>query len=115
MGIPIGKLALYVAAAGFMPWRTLPITVDMGTNNEALRNSENYIGDRSERPNDETFYHVMEELVSAIKWRWPNVLIQFEDFSNEHAFGLLDKYRDCVVKRRGIFLKPILPEMYYFH
>ncbi|CAD7924671.1 unnamed protein product [Amoebophrya sp. A120] len=94
MGIPIGKLALYVAAAGFLPWRTLPITVDLGTNNQKFLDSETYIGLKSQRPNDEEFYSIMDDLIQAIKWRWPDVLIQFEDFSNEHAFGLLDKYRD---------------------
>jgi len=92
MGIPIGKLALYVAAAGFMPWRALPITVDMGTNTESIRNNPTYVGIKSERPNDEDFYAIMGEIIEAIRWRWPMALIQFEDFSNEHAFGLLDQY-----------------------
>jgi len=97
MGIPIGKLALYVAAAGFQPWRTLPITIDMGTNNPKLKEDPSYIGDKSDRPDDETFYRVMDEAIQAIKWRWPSVLIQFEDFSSEHAFGLLDKYKEEIL------------------
>eukprot|EP00397_Hematodinium_sp_SG-2012_P014105 GEMP01014335.1.p1 GENE.GEMP01014335.1~~GEMP01014335.1.p1 ORF type:complete len:633 (+),score=118.52 GEMP01014335.1:82-1899(+) len=92
MGIPIGKLALYVAAAGFMPWRTLPVMVDLGTNNEAYRNSPTYVGSPTPRPNDEDFYTIMQEIIEAIKWRWPSVIIQFEDFSNEHAFGLLERW-----------------------
>lgn len=92
MGIPIGKLALYVAAAGFMPWRTLPVIVDMGTNNTALLESPTYLGSKTPRPEDGEFYDTMQEIIDAIRWRWPSVLIQFEDFSNEHAFGLLDKW-----------------------
>lgn len=97
MGIPIGKLALYVAAAGFQPWRTLPITVDVGTNNEKYRNSSTYIGLKDDRPDDDEFYDVMDKAIEAIQWRWPNALIQFEDFSNAHAFGLLEKYRNKIL------------------
>jgi len=92
MGIPIGKLALYVAAAGFQPWRTLPITVDVGTNTKAIKENPAYIGLQDDRPDDTTFYEIMDEVIQALRWRWPMACIQFEDFSNEHAFGLLDRY-----------------------
>jgi len=92
MGIPIGKLALYVAAAGFEPWRTLPIIIDMGTNTEKYHNDPCYLGLKTHRPDDSEFYSIMKELIDAINWRWPQACIQFEDFSNEHAFGLLDEY-----------------------
>jgi len=92
MGIPIGKLALYVAAAGFQPWRTLPIIVDMGTNTEKYHTDPHYLGVQEPRPNDAEFYDIMRDLIDALRWRWPTACIQFEDFSNEHAFGLLDEY-----------------------
>jgi len=92
MGIPIGKLALYVAAAGFHPWRTLPIVVDMGTNTQKYIDDPLYIGIQEPRPDDAEFYEIMAEIIDAIKFRWPKACIQFEDFSNEHAFGLLDEY-----------------------
>lgn len=94
LGIPIGKLALYVAAAGFMPWRTLPIVLDMGTDNKELRETETYIGTKKSRPDEKTFHDTVAEFVEAVKWRWPDVLIQWEDFSTDHAFDLLAKYRD---------------------
>ncbi|CAD7935385.1 unnamed protein product [Amoebophrya sp. A25] len=97
MGIPIGKLALYAAAAGFLPWSTLPITVDCGTNTEKYMNDPHYIGIKEKRPEDPEFYGIMEKAIEAIKWRWPRALIQFEDFSNEHAFGLLDDWKDKIL------------------
>eukprot|EP00392_Amoebophrya_sp_AT5.2_P019498 g20353.t1 len=106
MGIPIGKLALYVAAAGFAPWKTLPVTVDMGTNNEAFLSADagnSYVGLRQRRPGTDDsgptknsspkFYRTMENVMRAIKGRWPGALVQFEDFANEHAFGLLEQWR----------------------
>ncbi|KAI8147732.1 hypothetical protein BJV82DRAFT_698103 [Fennellomyces sp. T-0311] len=94
MGIPIGKLQLYVAGAGIDPSRTLPIILDLGTNNEALRTDPFYIGARKARPADSEFYEVVDRVLKALKTVHPNLLIQFEDWSSEHAFGLLEKYQN---------------------
>eukprot|EP00123_Amoebidium_parasiticum_P016857 comp23611_c0_seq1/m.40162 comp23611_c0_seq1/g.40162 ORF comp23611_c0_seq1/g.40162 comp23611_c0_seq1/m.40162 type:complete len:576 (-) comp23611_c0_seq1:392-2119(-) len=94
MGIPIGKLSLYVAAAGLHPARTLPITIDMGTNNEGNLADSLYIGSRHKRVPEEEFLGVMDEFMAAVHKRWPRCLVQFEDFSTEHAFELLEKHRN---------------------
>lgn len=80
MGIPIGKLALYVACGGIDPSQVLPITVDLGTNNEELRTSELYMGSRQSkipRHDEEKF---LDELMEALTSRWPAIVIQFEDW-----------------------------------
>ncbi|KAI8989397.1 malic enzyme [Pilobolus umbonatus] len=94
MGIPIGKLQLYVAGAGIDPRRTLPIIVDMGTNNEKFLDDEFYIGTRVKRPDDEEFYQTVDDVLSALHTVYPKILVQFEDWSSEHAFGLLEKYQN---------------------
>lgn len=93
MGIPVGKLALYIAAAGFHPQHTLPILLDFGTDNEQKLADPMYIGWRHKRVADELYYELCEEFVVAVQTRWPGCLIQWEDFSNNHCFSLLDKYR----------------------
>lgn len=97
MGIPIGKLALYCAAGGIAPHRVLPVTIDVGTNNEALRSDPFYLGIQHERLTGERYVDVIDEFVAAVRHRWPNVLIQFEDFSSDNAQRLLDRYRDTVL------------------
>lgn len=93
-GIPIGKLSLYIAAAGFHPQRALPLTLDMGCNTPAIVNDPVYLGTRRPRPSDEDFYEFVDEVMDALRERWPNILIQFEDFSAAHAFGTLERYRN---------------------
>ncbi|KAJ2818763.1 hypothetical protein FBU31_005760, partial [Coemansia sp. 'formosensis'] len=93
MGIPIGKLQLYSAAAGLNPGRTLPIVLDFGTNNERYLNDPLYLGTREHRPDDKRFYEAAGRVISALHYAFPGLLIQFEDFSTEHAFGLLDYWR----------------------
>ncbi|MDJ0806604.1 MAG: NAD-dependent malic enzyme [Gammaproteobacteria bacterium] len=97
MGIPIGKLALYVVGAGVYPCKTLPVLLDVGTDNVALRDDPLYLGERIPRLADDAFFEVVESFVTAVQSRWPEALIQFEDFSNNHAFPLLERYRDMVL------------------
>ncbi|KAJ1798945.1 hypothetical protein LPJ59_002166, partial [Coemansia sp. RSA 2399] len=97
MGIPIGKLQLYVAAAGLNPRRTLPIVLDFGTNSKRYLNDPLYLGTREERPDDKTFYEATETVLTALHRAFPELLVQFEDFSTDHAFGLLDQWRNKIL------------------
>lgn len=94
MGIPIGKLGLYTACGGIDPATTLPITLDVGTNTQSLLDDPAYIGWRHERVRGEDYYTFLERFVTAVMKRWPNVLLQFEDFAQINALPLLQKYRD---------------------
>ncbi|KAJ2595115.1 hypothetical protein H4R99_005487 [Coemansia sp. RSA 1722] len=93
MGIPVGKLQLYVAAAGLNPDRCLPIVLDFGTNTERYLEDPLYLGLRQRRPADKEFYDAANKVIEALHAAFPSMFIQFEDFSTDHAFGLLDHWR----------------------
>jgi len=94
MGISIGKLALYVACAGIPPQKTLPVVLDMGTSNENLLKDPYYLGERSQRVENAVLHECVDEFMKAATKRWPNVLIQFEDFRSHNAIPLLKQHRD---------------------
>jgi malate dehydrogenase (oxaloacetate-decarboxylating) len=94
MGIPIGKLALYTACAGIHPALTLPILLDVGSDNQDRLSDPLYVGWRHERVRGDAYDGFIEEVVSAIHARWPEVLLQWEDFAGSNAARMLDRYRD---------------------
>ncbi len=96
MGIPIGKLSLYTACGGISPAYTLPVMLDVGTNNEKLLNDPMYMGARHPRIGQEDYDEFVDMFINAVKRRWPDVMIQFEDFAQPNAMPLLNRYRNKV-------------------
>ncbi|AWV85119.1 NAD-dependent malic enzyme [Acinetobacter radioresistens] len=96
MGIPIGKLSLYTACGGISPAYTLPITIDVGTNNQQLLNDPIYMGWRQPRITGDEYYAFIDQVINAIKRRWPKALIQFEDFAQNNAMPILQTYRNKI-------------------
>ena len=94
MGISIGKLALYTACAGIHPDQTLPIVLDVGTRNHDRLNDPLYVGWRHARLTGSEYDSFVDEFVSRVHERWPNVLLQWEDFAGSNASRLLNQYRD---------------------
>ena len=94
LGIPIGKLSLYTLIGGIHPERTLPIVLDVGTNNKQLLDDPEYLGWRHERIAGKEYDDFVEAFVEAVKIEMPNVCLQWEDFATPHARPILERYRD---------------------
>ncbi|CAN0875686.1 NAD-dependent malic enzyme 1, mitochondrial [Linum grandiflorum] len=94
IGMAIGKLDLYVAAAGINPQRVLPIMIDVGTNNEKLLGDPWYLGLQERRLDGDEYVSIIDELMEAIFTRWPKVIVQFEGFQSKWALELLQRYRN---------------------
>ncbi|KAF3971113.1 hypothetical protein CMV_005262 [Castanea mollissima] len=93
IGIPIGKLDMYVAAAGINPQRILPVMLDVGTNNQKLLEDPLYLGLRQPRLEGEEYLSIVDEFMEAVFTRWPKAIVQFEDFQMKWAFETLQRYR----------------------
>lgn len=96
MGISIGKLSLYTACGGVSPAYTLPVCLDVGTNNEKLLNDPFYMGNRHRRISGDEYYEFVDKFIKAVKRRWPDAMVQFEDFAQPNAMPLLKRYRDQI-------------------
>lgn len=96
MGIPIGKLSLYTACGGISPAYTLPVMLDVGTNNQKLLDDPMYMGARHPRISQEQYNEFLDMFIQEVTNRWPDVMIQFEDFAQPNAMPLLQKYREKV-------------------
>ena len=94
LGIPIGKLSLYTAIGGIHPARTLPIVLDVGTNNHKRLDDPEYLGWRHERITGDAYFEFVERFVEAVESEMPGVLLQWEDFATPHALPILASYRD---------------------
>lgn len=97
MGIPIGKLSLYVAGAGIHPEQCLPIMLDVGTGNVGLREDPLYLGYPQKRLEGEEYFSFVDEFIKTVQGRYPKVLVQFEDFLTPNAYALLQKYQDKIL------------------
>jgi malate dehydrogenase (oxaloacetate-decarboxylating) len=94
LGIPIGKLSLYTLIGGIRPERTLPIVLDVGTNNQERLSDPEYLGWRHERITGQDYYNFIDQFVQAVKQDVPETCLQWEDFANPHARPILERYRD---------------------
>jgi len=96
LAIAVGKLALYTVAGGVSPFDTLPVVLDVGTDREQLLSSSTYLGVRRTRARGDEYISFVRRTVDALKKRWPNAIVQWEDFGKDTAFEVLDAFRDVV-------------------
>lgn len=96
MGIPVGKLSLYTAGSGINPANCLPVTLDVGTNNEELLNDPLYLGIRKRRLRGDEYFDFIDKFVEGVRRNFPNAILQWEDFSKQNAASILDKYKDVL-------------------
>nr|WP_136251432.1 NAD-dependent malic enzyme [Ningiella ruwaisensis] len=96
MGIPIGKLSLYTACGGISPAYTLPVMLDVGTNNQKLLDDPMYMGARHPRISQDQYDEFLDIFINEVQRRWPEAMIQFEDFAQPNAMPLLNRYREKV-------------------
>lgn len=96
MGITIGKLSLYTACGGISPAYTLPVALDVGTNNQKLLDDPMYMGRRHPRITGDEYEAFVDQFIDAVYARWPDALIQFEDFAQPNAMPILQRHRDRV-------------------
>lgn len=96
MGIAIGKLSIYTACGGISPAYTLPVALDVGTNNKTLLEDPFYMGMRHPRVDSKSYHAFVDQFINAVQERWPGVLIQFEDFAQPNAMPILRRHRDRV-------------------
>ena len=97
MGIPVGKLSLYSVAAGIHPSQTLPVSLDVGTDNQSLLDDPLYLGWRQERLRGERYHEIVDEFVRAVQQLYPQALLQWEDFKKSNAITLMERYRERIL------------------
>jgi malate dehydrogenase (oxaloacetate-decarboxylating) len=93
LAIPIGKLALYTVGGGVSPFHTMPVSLDVGTDRQDLLDDPLYLGVRQRRMKGDAYLQFVDKFVGAVKARWPNAVVQWEDLSKETAFTVLERYR----------------------
>ena len=96
LAISIGKLALYTAGGGLSPFHTMPVCLDVGTDNEKLLNDPNYLGVHRKRLTGDAYFDMLDRFVDSVQRRWPKAVIQWEDFAKDVAFRVLERYKDKV-------------------
>lgn len=96
LAISIGKLALYTAGGGLSPFHTMPVNLDVGTNRKELLEHPHYLGVHQKRLEGEAYFDFMDKFVEAAERKWPKAVIQWEDFSKDVAFKVLERYRDKI-------------------
>ena len=115
ISIALGKTDLYVACGGFNPERILPVVLDFGTDNKELLEDPHYLGIRKKRVSMEKYFEFMDEFMSAVKYKWPNAMVHFEDFQVEYGLRIIQRYRtnhlvynDCISGTAAVILSGIL-------
>jgi malate dehydrogenase (oxaloacetate-decarboxylating) len=96
LAISIGKLALYTAGGGLSPFHTMPVCLDVGTDNEKLLNDPNYLGVHRKRLTGDAYFDMLDKFVDSVQRRWPKAVIQWEDFAKDVAFRVLERYKERV-------------------